>query len=406
MHLNFEKELDPRNMRHIRFEDPVVNDKYIDTKVKKVRENWEYIKIPLQGLAFTVGFVEFFINHLETEEQTVSFYGAVFLIFLVETVYRLQKQFRTCARFGGIALFGTFAVYMAEITVANEHYKLYEGFLVLGSVEFLFTISLTVDIWVCPIAIFISHTYCFLRISMYFDKVSDVLCPGLYTPLFHFTVSTHLFNIQSKKDFILTEMHKEMTQRFITILKTFPERIVIAQKTLANNIFYPFTNDRMTEESLIKDNENYACESIIRRTNDINIYEADTHPTVLLDDESVPLDIFLEEERVKAMDSETTESESKITSIAPYHTVPQADMHRRFDQGNQDQGDQLSKKHYTVKTRQIQWKTSIDSNQEIMSFLHIFIDNTSTEKLKQEKTLREYQRMMLSSVGKPPLYVT
>ena len=49
---------------------------------------------------------------------------------------------------------------------------------------------------------------------MAFDKVSDVLA---YTPLFSILLSTNLFNIQAKKDFILTEMRKEMTQRFITI---------------------------------------------------------------------------------------------------------------------------------------------------------------------------------------------
>ena len=103
-------------------------------------------------------FVEFFINHLETQEHVTSFYGAIGLMLMVEIIYRLQKMFRNVARFGGIALFVTFAVYMAEITVSSEYYKLYEGFLVMGSVEFLFTISLTVDIWVCPIAIFISHT--------------------------------------------------------------------------------------------------------------------------------------------------------------------------------------------------------------------------------------------------------
>lgn len=234
---------------------------------------------------------------------------------------------------------------------------------------------------------------------MAFDKVSDVLCPGLYTPLFHFTLSTHLFNIQAKKDFILTEMHKEMTQRFITILKTFPERIVIAQKTLMGNIYYPFTNDLMTEESLIKDNDNASCESIIRRTNDLSLLEDDTNTTVLLDDESMPLDIFLEEERIKALESEKMESESKITSLAAYHTVPLMEDHKRLEHLEENQGGQLSKRHYTVKTRQIEWKTSVNNSEEIKSFLHIFIDNTSTEKLKHEKTLREYQRMMLSSVA-------
>ena len=131
-------------------------------------------------------------------------------------------------------------------------YKFYEGFIVLGSVEFLMSITLTVDIWICPIAVFLSHTYAFLRIYLQYDQVSDVLCPGLYTPLFHFTMSCHLFNIHSKKEFLLTEMQKEMIQRFISILKTFPERIIISQKNQDGEIDYAFTNDKITENQLFK----------------------------------------------------------------------------------------------------------------------------------------------------------
>lgn len=317
---------------------------------------------------------------------------------MVEVLYRLQRRFDYVARGSGIVLFTTFGIYMTEIVVSNDTYKLYEGFLVLGSVEFLFSITITVDIWLCPLAVFLSHTYAFLRIYTAFDKVNDVLCPGLYCPLFHFTLSSHLFNIQSKKDFILTEMHKEMTQRFITILKTFPERMIIAQKTAMNTIYYPFTNDPMTEESLIKDNDGNACESIIRKTNELNIMD-DENPTVLLDDESSPLDIFLEEERLKAMESENLESVSRVTSIATYHTVPNQDNHRKLDIELESNTGKLSKRHYIVKTRQIEWKTNVSSDENLKSFLHIFVDITSTEKLKQEKTLREYQRMMLSSVA-------
>ena len=37
---------------------------------------------------------------------------------------------------------------MVEITVSGDTYQLYEDFLMLGSVEFLFSITLTVDILV------------------------------------------------------------------------------------------------------------------------------------------------------------------------------------------------------------------------------------------------------------------
>lgn len=147
MYLNFEKEMDPRNMRHIRFSDPKVHDKYIQFKIAKVRENWQYLKWPLQCLCLVVLSVEAIYNQLETSEHRISFSGAWVLFAQVETFYRLAPKFDFVARYAGIMMFVSFSIYMAEITSSNERYKLYEGFLVLGSVEFLMSITLTVDIW-------------------------------------------------------------------------------------------------------------------------------------------------------------------------------------------------------------------------------------------------------------------
>ena len=47
-------------------------------------------------------------------------------------------------------------------------------------------------------------------------------------------------------------MQKEMIQRFISILKTFPERIIISQKNQDGEIDYAFTNDKITENQLFK----------------------------------------------------------------------------------------------------------------------------------------------------------
>lgn len=300
-------------------------------------------------------------------------------------------------------MFISFAVYMAEITVANDKYKLYEGFLVLGSVEFIMAITLTVDIYLCPFAVFFSHTYAFLRIYLAYDNVSDVLCPGMYFPLFHFTMSCHLFNIHSKKDFLLTEMQKEMIKRFLIILKTFPERIIISQKNAHGEVDYAFTNDEMTEDALIKGDGDTINESILRKDEDVDIFAEETIQADL--ENSFPLDIFLEEERNKTMEDVGFISESKIVSMAPFHTTPGESYNEvNANIGREEIKDDaaLSKKHYTVKTRQIKWGQDINidgSVNKTLSFLHIFIDNTSSEKLKQEKTLREYQRMMLSSVA-------
>ena len=70
----------------------------------------------------------------------------------------------------------------------------------------------------------------------------------------------------------------------------------------------------------------------------------------------------------------------------------------------------ISKKYYTVRTKKIcwDWDTSFE-NYDCMdtsigeasknSYMHIFKDITNAEKLKAEKTLMKYQRLMLSSVA-------
>jgi hypothetical protein len=186
-------------------------------------------------------------------------------------------------------------------------------------------------------------------------------------------------------------------------LKTFPERIIISQKNAHGEVDYAFTNDEMTEDALIKGDGDTINESILRKDEDVDIFAEETIQADL--ENSFPLDIFLEEERNKTMEDVGFISESKIVSMAPFHTTPGESYNEvNANIGREEIKDDaaLSKKHYTVKTRQIKWGQDINidgSVNKTLSFLHIFIDNTSREKLKQEKTLREYQRMMLSSVA-------
>ena len=218
-------------------------------------------------------------------------------------------------------------------------------------------------------------------------------------------MSCNFFNIHSKKDFLLTMMQKEMIKRFLIILKTFPERIIISQKNGIGDVDYSFTNDEMTEESLVKGNVEAVNECILRKNPEEDLFMED--PTIVDLQDSLQLDSFLEEERLRATDKDGEISESKILSFAAFHSDPGKmlkELKKKVEEekGEENEQKKFSKKHYTVKTRQIEWKRNVNIDESMakaLSYLHIFIDNTSTEKLKQEKTLREYQRLMLSSVA-------
>ena len=117
MYLNFEKEMDPSNLKHIRFTDPKVHAKYVEFKLKKIRENWQDLKWPLQFLCVMVATVEYFYNEVENRENYISFIGAVTLFSLVEFFYRTIPHSEFIARYAGVVLFCSFSVYMAEINV-------------------------------------------------------------------------------------------------------------------------------------------------------------------------------------------------------------------------------------------------------------------------------------------------
>ena len=50
MNLNFEKEMDPRNMRHIKFSNKETHERFLQFKISKVRDNWDFLRFPLHLL--------------------------------------------------------------------------------------------------------------------------------------------------------------------------------------------------------------------------------------------------------------------------------------------------------------------------------------------------------------------
>ena len=165
----------------------------------------------------------------------------------------------------------------------------------------------------------------------------------------------------------MTEMQKEMIKRFISILKTFPERIIITQKDEYDKFECIFTNDSIIENNLYNKDIKECFESVYVRKDEISPFGEDNQQVEL--DHSVPLDLFLENERIKATDSETLITESKITSIAPRHFNPVENNDDDEDYKGSDKNlASLSRKHYTVKTKQIEWKQFINIDSGIVIY--------------------------------------
>lgn len=122
---------------------------------------------------------------------------------------------------------------------------------------------------------------------------------------------------------------------------------------------------------LFKENKNELFESVYVRKDEISPFGEDTQQVEL--DHSVPLDLFLENERIKATDSETFITESKITSIASRHFNPVENNDDEDYKGSDKNLASLSRKHYTVKTKQIEWKQFINIDSGIVIYEVCFI---------------------------------
>lgn len=188
-----------------------------------------------------------------------------------------------------------------------------------------------------------------------------------------------------------------MILKFKKVLKDFPERIIISEKQ-NDAVYYSFANDQKVYDWLEVVNKNKAIDNIYRRTEN---YEATLKNAVTVDilaSDKMNLHDFLEEERQTSKQNLFGGSESDIMIHSNDPVSEEKEALEKFKEKPIS-----SIMYYTVKTKKIDWSglnlTGNNNSNQIDSFLHIFIDTTNIEKLKSEQTLRNYQRMMLSSVA-------
>lgn len=112
---------------------------------------------------------------------------------------------------------------------------------------------------------------------------------------------------------------------------------------------------------------------------------------------------FLEQERekLKALEERQTQSSIRVKDVSDI--LLNASKETSFIRRDQSSMNFMvdTAKHYEVKTKLIKFKNDYiqrdKSDYDI--YLHIFIDKTMDQKLKTEKLMREYQRLMLASVA-------
>lgn len=234
----------------VSFDDPKVEENFLEFRIQQVRANWKiWSKIQMAVWGVACGVI-WYTRDMSLIENKFEVIGSVLHIAAYQISEAYFYKDKSYTRFMGIFLMWWFVVYMTEATALSGEYKVYEGLLVMISIEYCFTVTVVVDIWLCPIILFVCHTYTALRFWITLDGIPDVLLPALYLPLLYLTFTCYIINSHIKKDFLLREVQKNLIDRFYHILQAFPERIVISKVKLGEEAEYPFTNDPKLESHL------------------------------------------------------------------------------------------------------------------------------------------------------------
>lgn len=104
--------------------------------------------------------------------------------------------------------------------------------------------------WAFPVTVVIGHTYALLRYLTTLEKMPSVFVPTFYVPMIYVIAVSYIISIHNKKDFILFEMQNNLIERVYSILKAFPERIVISKWMKDGSVEYPFTNDELVKAQI------------------------------------------------------------------------------------------------------------------------------------------------------------
>ena len=200
------------------------------------------------------------MNEFQNQFEVLG--GVLHLIFyLFIHPYVMKNDF--FARYIGVFLMWTFEVYMTEVNILSSSHRVYEGFLIMISLECWFTTLLVVDILLSPIVVFITHTYIIIRFHMTFEHIPDIIYPAMYCPVIYLLFTWYLLNNHIKKDFLSREVQRNLIERFYHIFRAFPERIVISKRRKDEEAEYPFSNDEKLSD-ILENKARNTIEDIVR----------------------------------------------------------------------------------------------------------------------------------------------
>jgi len=230
---------------------------YLEYRTNTCLENWDALRKPWTLLYFSTFCVEYFGNSFDETESRASGWGAIIFGVVFELLFHLQKYNIISTRMAGPIICFLKVVYCVEIVVQGGTYKVYEAFPTMISIFYLFTIQITVDVWLMPLVMLCSHSFAIFRLFTTLDKVPLKVFPMFYVPILPFTLCWYKRVILQRKEFLLVKIKECTIQKLQQLFQAFPNKIVVTKSDSKGNNSISFTNNSNSDENIEKENFNF-----------------------------------------------------------------------------------------------------------------------------------------------------
>lgn len=223
-------------------EDPSLYQKYLDYRIESICENWRSTKWLLQSIFSFVAFIQIFVNGFKDSESIIDCFSCIIWMFITEILYQLRR-FKFMTYWSGQVMIILYSVHFTEIALCEGQPRIYPGMLWGVSIQFLLAVSLSVHVKTAPLAMALGNLYTMIRFCMHdVSSMGNIMMPALVSPIVFMYLTWYLFYQYSTKEFLRSQNQIELIKKFRSILKEFPEQILVTKYT-KEKLYFQFANN-------------------------------------------------------------------------------------------------------------------------------------------------------------------
>ena len=231
--------------------------------------------------------------------------------------------------------------------------------------------------------LYFMFTVFIILLNVYYDKISIILYMGIFLMWTLYLVIWIFISFKLKELIVMVKTNKDLIHTIQTILQVFPEGVIIRSL------------DETSKQTVLRFANNIAKKDLAPEVGqgeqlvDLKIKVVDSHNLSLDNDShrSIYLnDLLSKQEKIIGFEGEDwIEQMIKVRK-----TVDQIQDNFRRNFESEDEKEDM---YFNVKSIKVSWDNNIES------FMHVFVNTTEVKKLEQERANRQYQHMMFASLS-------